>query len=128
MNDNNSFLGIDMTNIPKPILRRSQARVYTNEEVQNYDLNIPNNLDNFLNDIIEKTKEKVDTFVTYCDANNQSNSVHSLTPLLPIMKLEDYITGFIGDKTSSPRKNDEKNKQTGNPMLSKPVLKRHQTY
>lgn len=117
-----------MANIPKPVLRRSQARVYTNEEVQQCDLNIPNNLDNFLNDIIEKTKEKVDTFVTYCDTNNQSNYVHPLTTLLPIMKLEDYITGFIGDKTSSPRKNYEKNTQTGNHMLSKPELKRHQTY
>lgn len=114
MNDN-SFPEIDIKNIPKPVLTRSHARFYTDDEIQN--------CESYFNDtlLISMIDKATNNFVTYCD-NSQTNN-HTFRPLLPIMKFEDNITDFINNKTPSPRKINEKSTQTEDSTYTKPSLK-----
>lgn len=118
MNDNNCFPEVDIKNIPRPVLRRSHARCYTDEEIQNY-VNAGVSNTNSLIQIINKAKNNL---VTYCD-DNPVQYDNNFPTLLPIMYNEDYINDFINNKTPSPRKIT----QTEASTLTKPPLNRQQT-
>jgi hypothetical protein len=123
MNDNNCFPEIDIKNIPRPVLKRSHARCYTDQEIQNYENAGNSNNTNSMIQIINKAKYNL---VTYCD-DNPVQYDNNFPTLLPIMYNEDYINDFINNKTPSPRKINEKNTQTEASTLTKPTLNRHQT-
>ena len=118
MNDNNCFPEIDIKNIPRPVLKRSHARCYTDEEIQNC-VNAGVSNTNSLIQIINKAKNNL---VTYCD-DNPVHYDNTFPSLLPIMYNEDYINDFINNKTPSPRKIT----QTEASTLTKPPLNRQQT-
>lgn len=120
MNDNSCFPEIDIKNIPRPVLRRSHARCYTDEEMRNCGSYFKDNL------LISIIDNATNNFVTYCDNSSQTNN-HTLHPLLPIMKPEDYINDFINNKIPSPRKINEKQTQTEASTLTTPHLNRQQT-
>ena len=118
MNDNNKFPEMNITKIPRPVLRRSHARCYTYEEIQNYvNAGEPNT-----NSLIQTINKAKNNLVTYCD-DNSVNYDNTFPTLLPIMYNEDYINDFINNKTPSPRKIT----QTEASTLTKPTFNRQQT-